>query len=91
MLTNKLMFWDTLSDDQDREITNVLPSNLKKPFDSAQWNTFEMRFRSKEVTALVNGEVIGTDARPAHRQGGFIGLRVQNCKVAFRNVQVDRR
>lgn len=91
VLTNKLMFWDTTSEDQDREIANVLPSNLKKPFDLTDWTAFELRFRAKEVTALVNGEVIATDERPAHRQGGFVGLRVQNCKVAFRNVQVDRR
>ncbi|MCE9634280.1 MAG: DUF1080 domain-containing protein [Planctomycetes bacterium] len=76
---------------KSRDIVTLETTKLKKPFDPAAWNVFELRFRGKTVTALVNDEVIGDEPRPENRKGGFVGLLVQDLKVAFRKVQVEVR
>jgi len=84
--------WSELTGPGDpREITKMAYEKLKKPFDPDAWNVFEIRFRGKTVTALVNDEVIGEEPRPDSRKGGFVGLLVQDLKVAFRKVQVEVR
>ncbi len=62
---------------------------MKKPFNVFEWNTYELRFRSREVIALVNGDEIGREERPEWRPGGFVGILVQNLKVAFRKIEVE--
>ncbi len=74
--------------ESDREIVDMSPSSLAKKFDKYAWNTFELRFRGGVVHALVNGEEVGQEERPAHRAGGFLGLKAQNCNVAFRAIEI---
>lgn len=76
---------------EDRDVVDKPYEQLKTTFDPKQWNVFELRFRGSRVTALVNGEVIGEEARPERRKGGFVGLKAQDVKVAFRKVQVEVR
>lgn len=74
-----------------RTVFSAEPRELKKPPDPEQWTVFELRFRGKEVTALVNGEVVAKEARPPERGEGFIGLQVVNAKAAFRKIEVVQR
>ena len=74
-----------------RTILQKPPTTLKKHVDPFAWNCFELRFRGKEVTAFVNGEEVGKDVRPPERDEGFIGLVIQNAKVAFRKIEVTQR
>ena len=67
------------------------PSNLRQSFDKTGWNSYELRFRGGEVEAFVNGESIGTDKCAENRLRGFVGLKVQNCKVEIRKVEVVLR
>jgi tetratricopeptide (TPR) repeat protein len=84
----KVTWNDETAERKDRAVPL---SATSKPFDAKEWNTFEIRLRGNEVTALVNGEVIGHEPRPESRRGGFVGLFVQDAKVAFRKVRVEVR
>ena len=76
---------------KERPIWSALQKNMKKPFDAKDWHTYEVRLRGLETTALVDGEVVAKDPRPERRNGGFVGILVQNARVAIRKIQVDRR
>lgn len=87
------VWWSDTTDQQSkpRDIAYLTPNQLKKPFDPKQWNTFELRCRGKEVTALVNGDEVAKEPRPDSRKSGFVGLIAQSAKVAFRKIQVEVR
>jgi hypothetical protein len=84
-------FLDMTAEGKAREIADVKPSNLKQSFDPMQWNTYEFRARAGEVVALINGEEFGREPRSPKRDGGFIGLVVQDARVAYRRVEVQPR
>jgi len=91
LLNRKVCFYDKEKEGEERSIVKVPLSDVKTAVDPVGWNTFELRFRKDEVTALVNGEVVGTDKRPERRDGGFVGISVQDSKVAFRKLEVQPR
>jgi tetratricopeptide (TPR) repeat protein len=91
LFRGKFLFEEDLGTDDDRTVAEVSPANLSAKFDPKEWNVFEVRLRGKEAIALVNGEEVGRDARPEGRSGGFVGLKVQNCRVQFRKVEVVPR
>ena len=75
----------------DRDVLVTPHDKLKTKFDPAKWNRWELRFRGKKVTALLNGEVFGEEPLPDTRQGGgFVGIVVQDIKAAFRNIEVEK-
>jgi hypothetical protein len=89
---DSVMFLEQLGDSsKDRKIWSALHRNMKKPFDPKDWHTYEVRLRGLEAVALIDGEVVAKDTRPESRRGGFVGILVQNARVAIRKIQVDRR
>jgi tetratricopeptide (TPR) repeat protein len=91
LLNRKVAFSDQEKDGEERTIAKRVLADVKTPVDPMGWNVYEVRFRGNEVTALVNGEVVGTDPRPARRDGGFVGVCVQDAKVAIRRLEVQPR
>jgi hypothetical protein len=63
---------------------------LPDPFDPAEWTSYEVQFREKEVRLLVGGKEQFVQPRDP-REGGPIGLFIQHVKVAFRKVSVLQR
>lgn len=92
LFRGQFLFQEDLNDADDREIARVSPSALKGPApDTKSWMTFEVRFRGADVTVLVNDEEVAREPRAAGRTGGFVGLKVQNCKAQFRKIEVVPR
>ncbi|MCU0724406.1 MAG: DUF1080 domain-containing protein [Planctomycetes bacterium] len=90
-LNGRVRWWDVTAEGVSREIVSMAPADFRKPFDPSVFNLFEYRFRAAEVETLLNGETVGREPRPENRKSGFIGLQVQNSRVAFREVSVDQR
>lgn len=67
------------------------PLKTRTPFDPRAWNHFELRFRADRVTGYVNGEEVGSLARPGHAKSGHVALAVLQGKAAFRGIEVLRR
>jgi len=61
---------------------------LKKPFDPAQWNVYELRFRKEHIQALVNGEKLHEIPRTEMRDRGYVGILAQDCDAEIRRVEV---
>ena len=78
--------WD--GEDREREVFSARYGGLKRPFDPKAWTVYELQFRKDRVRALVNGEVLATISRDKARDEGFVGMKVQNAKVAFRRIEV---
>ncbi len=72
-----------------REILAPFVEDLKTPFDKQGWNLYEMRLRKGEVSTYVNGELLAKEPRASGREGGFLGLYIQNVRVAFRRLEVE--
>ncbi len=51
------------------------------------WNLYEIQFRKAEVRIAVNGHQVFAEPRPAARKGGFVALKVQDCRALFRRVE----
>jgi tetratricopeptide (TPR) repeat protein len=85
----KFWWFDFTGEGKNRTVADVAPTQMKKPFDPKEWNTYMLRYRGEEVTAFLNGEEIAKEARPERRKDGFVGILNQNGKVAFRKVQVE--
>lgn len=60
-------------------------------FDPKVWNAFEVRLREKSISVHVNGKELARAERPRDRTGGHVCLKVQNCHVEFRRVEVTPR
>jgi tetratricopeptide (TPR) repeat protein len=73
---------------REREVFAARHAGLKRPFDPKDWNVYELQFRKDKIRAVVNGEVLSTIGRDPVRDEGHVGLKVQNCKVAFRRIDV---
>jgi hypothetical protein len=43
------------------------------------------------MSAWINGKQVAKGRRPNHRMNGFVCLKVQNCHVEFRRVDVTPR
>lgn len=52
------------------------------------WVTYELRFRAHEMIALVNGVELARVPRPADLAEGYVALKIQCAKTAFRRVDV---
>jgi tetratricopeptide (TPR) repeat protein len=92
VLRGRVEWWEIAEGYKDhRLVVSLAPTDLKKPFDVKQWNAYELRVRAKDVTALINGDVVATEPRPAGRKDGFVALQVQHARVAFRKVQIELR
>jgi hypothetical protein len=90
-LNGKVRWWDVTAEGVSREIVSMAPTDFRKTFDPSVFNVFEFRFSPSEVETFLNGEAVGKEPRPENRKTGFIGLSVQNSRVAFREVTVDVR
>lgn len=90
VINKKVYFFDRTAEKEKRIITKTPITDWKAPFDLAEWNTYELRFRADKITALINGEVVGEDARTERRASGFIALYAQAATVSFRNVRLQR-
>jgi tetratricopeptide (TPR) repeat protein len=65
--------------------------NLKPTFDPSTWTKYEMRLRRDEVTLFVNGVLVRKERRPKERQGGVVGVHVQDALVEVRAFEVVLR
>ena len=74
-----------------RTVLDVLARNVKPPLDPRVWNRYELRFRTDEIVALVNGQVIGRDRRPKDETGGAVSLTMQSGRAAFRRIEAVPR
>jgi tetratricopeptide (TPR) repeat protein len=84
------IWWsDSLTQGKPRDVAVLSPPQLKKPYDAKQWNWYELRFKGTEVRAYLNGDEVAKETRPEGRKDGFVGLVVQDVKVAFRKIQVE--
>ena len=89
VLKGKFLFQEDIDADTDREFYNKNPPHQ---FGAEDWHVYELRFRGKRVIALVDGQQIAVDEERADPSGGgFIGLKVQNCQVEIRRVEVVPR
>jgi len=89
VLKGRFLFQEDLDEDSERDVANPSPPHS---YDEKEWHVFELRFRGTVVRALVDGQEVGVDdERPESRSGGFIGLKVQNCRAAFRNITITPR
>ena len=89
LIKGRFSLWEKAEGEEDRTVFTVNPPN---EFDETEWHRYELRFRGDRVQALVDGKSIGLDRkRPPERRGGFVGLKVQNVRAAFRNVIVTPR
>jgi len=89
-----MVTWEDYTDGTDsgrRTILAKQPEAFGDPILQENWNTFELQFRGREIIAVVNGKVIAKDRRPPERDEGFVGIIVQNAKVAFKKIEVTRR
>lgn len=89
VLRGRITWWEITVGQPDRSIASISPTDLKKPFDPKQWNTYETRLRGNEVTVLLNGDVVAKEARPASRKDGFVGIQVQRIRLAVRKIEVE--
>ncbi len=91
LINRKVYFVDRTGDKEKRVLVKTPITEWKAPFDPAQFATYVLRFHGEEVSALVNGEVVGTDKRTERRMGGFVGIYAQGATVAFRKVEVQKQ
>jgi tetratricopeptide (TPR) repeat protein len=64
---------------------------VDKGFDPAAWCSYEVRFRGDSMSAWVNGRQVAKGRRPPQRTTGHLCIKVQNCDVEFRRVDVTPR
>lgn len=88
VIDEKITLNEWSGEGHEREAFSARTKGLKRPFDPKDWNVYELQFRKDRVRALVNGEVLTTIARDPARDEGYMGMKVQNCKVAFRRIEV---
>lgn len=91
LINRKVYFVDRTDTAQKRILVKTPMAEWKAPFDPAQWATYVLRMEGDQVTALINGEVVGTDKRNERRMGGFISIYAQSATVEFRKVEVQRQ
>lgn len=91
LMNRKVYFVERNSKDDRKVYMRKEIAEWKAPFDPSEWATYELRFRDAMITALINGTVVGEEARPEGRKDGFAGVLVQNGTVAFRRIEVQRR
>ncbi len=78
------------AEEDKRRVFSVLFRNLKRPFDPKEWNVFELKFKGDEVTAWIDGVVVGKDRRSKERTGGFVSVVVQDAKAEVRRLEIVR-
>ncbi len=89
LLKGKFLFQEDVDADTERDFYNRNPPN---DFEAEDWHVYELRFRGTRVIALVDGQQIAVDEERADPSGGgFIGLKVQDCRVEIRRVEVVPR
>lgn len=91
LIHQKVYFFDRTGQKEKRILVKTPVAEWKPEFDPAQWTTYELQFRAEEITALINGDVVGKDTRTEHRLTGFVGVYAQAARVGFRKVQVQQR
>ena len=85
LLKGKLLFQDDVDADTDREVYNANPAHDFEPED---WHVYELRFRGKQVTALLDGVEVAVDTeRSDARKRGFVGLKCQHCRFEVRRIE----
>lgn len=86
------LVWQEETGPKDAETRlSTAPAQVDPPFDPDDWTVYEMRFRGERVHAVVNGTVVGTFPRAAGREGGAVGLKIQNVQAQFRRIELRLR
>ena len=70
---------------------DALEDKLPKSFDANAWTVYEIRIRGENVQLVVNGEVVTSFSRPAGRDTGAIGLKVERAHTLVRRVEYRPR
>src|SRR5262245_13215210 len=75
MINGRFWWYDRTGENKadEREVASLTAGQLKKPVKVKEWNTYELRLRGNEAVALINGDVVAKETRPAGRKGGFVG------------------
>jgi hypothetical protein len=76
--------------DDHNIFTQPFASRPKKP-DPSQWVRYELRFRGDSLLAFVNDEQVFRGPRSKTNRQGILVVQVQNCKAAFRRVEIVPR
>lgn len=66
-------------------------ANLPKPFDPAEWTTYELQYRGKSLHVLVNGEEEFVRDREPGRDSGAVSLITSMVRAAVRKVEAMQR
>jgi hypothetical protein len=91
MVKEDLCLWEYEGTKEYRERYARWQDNLEPKLDPSEWNVYELRFRAGKIHAVLNGKELFDYDRPASRDGGFVGLQLQDCKVAVKRVEIVRR
>ena len=91
ILGEEVVLIEERSSTSSEQVFHADPASLPKPFDPKAWNRYELRFRADVIEAVVNGEVLFSQPRPAERDAGGVGMRVQSAKVSIRAIDVVPR
>lgn len=59
--------------------------------DPRAWNVYEIRFRGKQVTAMLNGKEIASASRPLAPAPGYVAVKGQCAKFTIRRAEVILR
>lgn len=91
ILNRKITVFEGTGEGKRRDLCRIPLSEFRGSFDMADWNRFEIRYRGAEVEFLVNGTSVAKEARPESRRKGFVGLYIQDARIAFRRVEAQPR
>ena len=74
-----------------RELFAAAPKDMKPPFDPTEWTLYEMHFRGDDIELRVNNIAVATRPRPKERDGGNLGVKVQNVKLVIRKFEARKK
>ena len=75
-------------DGGEREIFGQRVAELDPPVKPEEWHTYTLQLEGPNLRAYLDGKLVGSVARPAGRDGGYLALRVQGCIAQIRKVVV---
>jgi tetratricopeptide (TPR) repeat protein len=79
------------SEAEQRDVLDVPYAKVRAGITPRTWLTYELRFRGGQMFALIDGKEVARAPRRDDRAEGHVVLVVQNCKVAFRRIEITQR
>lgn len=79
------------ADADSRDHADVPLERIDPTLSPKSWISYEMRFRGRQVIAVVAGKEVARIPRPKDRPEGPIVINVQCCKAAIRRLEITPR